>query len=348
MANQKKRRHARYDRLFGAGVLLICMILLISGITKCARKGKENAETKHHAAEDVVISSEVADAQEQKNYSQVSVPNQKIYSGHMILVNQAFPCRIDADAVKNGDSTEVQFVTIKSILDTKNSEVKPYTASDWEVGLDRVAALAMDKWFETFSQTTGHKDVRMIGGYKPQADDPDFQTGRTLTIGVFPETGTSYVYKPEGDYAWLMEHASEYGFILRYPENKTSVTQIDYEPEHYRYVGKPHAQYIMQSNICLEEYIALLYGYSYDKEHLQITDEENKIYEVYYYPADTSAETTLLPVPADKEYHISGNNQNGFIVAFDTGETAVPVSSTDDESENSEMSEEVAEESANS
>ena len=176
MANQKKRRHARYDRLFGAGVLLICMILLISGITKCARKGKENAETKHHAAEDVVISSEVADAQEQKNYSQVSVPNQKIYSGHMILVNQAFPCRIDADAVKNGDSTEVQFVTIKSILDTKNSEVKPYTASDWEVGLDRVAALAMDKWFETFSQTTGHKDVRMIGGYKPQADDPDFQT----------------------------------------------------------------------------------------------------------------------------------------------------------------------------
>ena len=299
MANQKKRRHARYDRLFGAGVLLICMILLISGITKCARKGKENAETKHHAAEDVVISSEVADAQEQKNYSQVSVPNQKIYSGHMILVNQAFPCRIDADAVKEGNSTEVQFVTIKSILDTKNSEVKPYTASDWEVGLDRVAALAMDKWFETFSQTTGHKDVRMIGGYKPQADDPDFQTGRTLTIGVFPETGTSYVYKPEGDYAWLMEHASEYGFILRYPEGKDEYFDEEITERRtatFRYVGLAPAAYITKQDICLEEFLQEIRHYSVS--NMLTISAGGKSYSMYFVPADMNSETTVFSVPS--------------------------------------------------
>ena len=318
MAKQKKRRHARYDRLFGAGVLLICMILLISGITKCARNGKEKAETKHHAAEDVVISSEVADAQEQKNYPEVSVSNQKVYSGHMILVNQAFPCRIDADAVKEGNSTEVQFVTIKSILDTKNSEVKPYTASDWEVGLDRVAALAMDKWFETFSQTTGHKDVRMIGGYKPQADDPDFQTGRTLTIGVFPETGTSYVYKPEGDYAWLMEHASEYGFILRYPEGKDEYFDDDITERRtatFRYVGLAPAAYITKQDICLEEFLQEIRHYSVS--NMLTVSADGKSYGMYFVPADMSSETTVFSVPSNQtSYDISGNNVDGFIVTI--------------------------------
>ena len=71
----------------------------------------------------------------------------------------------------------------------------------------------------------------------------------------------------------------------------------------------------MQSNICLEEYITLLYGYSYEKEHLQIIDAENKIYEVYYYPADTSAETTSVFVPEEKNYILSGNNRDGFMLS---------------------------------
>ena len=59
-------------------------------------------------------------------------------------------------------------------------------------------------------------------------------------------------------YRWLTEHCAEYGFILRYPEGKTDITQINYEPWHYRYVGKEHAQYIMEHNLTFEEYIELL------------------------------------------------------------------------------------------
>lgn len=61
-------------------------------------------------------------------------------------------------------------------------------------------------------------------------------------------------------YAWLQEHCWEYGFILRYPEDKTEITGIDYEPWHFRYVGKEAAREIMESGICLEEYIELHYG----------------------------------------------------------------------------------------
>ena len=54
---------------------------------------------------------------------------------------------------------------------------------------------------------------------------------------------------------WLMEHSWEYGFILRYPNNKSEITGIIYEPWHYRYVGKEIAKEIYVSGLCLEEYI---------------------------------------------------------------------------------------------
>lgn len=54
---------------------------------------------------------------------------------------------------------------------------------------------------------------------------------------------------------WLMEHCAEYGFILRYPTDKSELTGVGYEPWHYRYVGKEAAEEIMEQGICLEEYL---------------------------------------------------------------------------------------------
>ena len=56
---------------------------------------------------------------------------------------------------------------------------------------------------------------------------------------------------------WLLENAASYGFVLRYPEDKTEITGIDYEPWHYRYVGVEAAKEIMAQGLCLEEYAAL-------------------------------------------------------------------------------------------
>ena len=58
-------------------------------------------------------------------------------------------------------------------------------------------------------------------------------------------------------YKWMYEHCAEYGFILRYPKDKEDVTQIMYEPWHFRYVGKEAARYIMEKGLCLEEFLAL-------------------------------------------------------------------------------------------
>lgn len=58
-------------------------------------------------------------------------------------------------------------------------------------------------------------------------------------------------------YKWMSEHCHEYGFIVRFPNDKKDITKIIYEPWHFRYVGVEVATYIMENDLCLEEFIAL-------------------------------------------------------------------------------------------
>ncbi len=60
------------------------------------------------------------------------------------------------------------------------------------------------------------------------------------------------------EYAWLCENAHLYGFILRYPEDKTDITGVKFEPWHWRYVGVENALNIKNSGLCLEEYLGFV------------------------------------------------------------------------------------------
>lgn len=62
-------------------------------------------------------------------------------------------------------------------------------------------------------------------------------------------------YADTAEAKWLVKHAAEYGFILRYPKDKTEITGTSYEPWHYRYVGVEDAKKIMARGITLEEYL---------------------------------------------------------------------------------------------
>ncbi|MBQ2279479.1 MAG: M15 family metallopeptidase [Clostridia bacterium] len=55
---------------------------------------------------------------------------------------------------------------------------------------------------------------------------------------------------------WLRENSYKYGYILRYPPDKSDLTGINFETWHYRYVGKEAAKEIYEKGICLEEYLA--------------------------------------------------------------------------------------------
>ncbi|MCI7234435.1 MAG: D-alanyl-D-alanine carboxypeptidase family protein, partial [Oscillospiraceae bacterium] len=79
-------------------------------------------------------------------------------------------------------------------------------------------------------------------------------------------------FKNTKAYEWLQENAADYGFILRYPENKEDITGIIYEPWHYRFVGVYYAKLLADKGVTLEEYF----------EEMNWVDEDGKA--VYHLP----------------------------------------------------------------
>jgi len=95
--------------------------------------------------------------------------------------------------------------------------------------------------------------------YSARPGYSEHQTGLAFDIG---ERGKEDVWlteefgeTPAGQ--WLFAHAQEYGFILRFPQNKEEITGYMYESWHYRYVGKEIAKEITKKNITLEEYLGV-------------------------------------------------------------------------------------------
>lgn len=82
--------------------------------------------------------------------------------------------------------------------------------------------------------------------------------GKSVAIPGTSEHQTGLAVDIKGTkkmYDWLAENSWQYGFILRYPDDKIKITGIVYEPWHFRYVGKPLAKDIYDSGLCLEEYL---------------------------------------------------------------------------------------------
>ncbi|MBO7097903.1 MAG: M15 family metallopeptidase [Alphaproteobacteria bacterium] len=86
----------------------------------------------------------------------------------------------------------------------------------------------------------------------------EHQTGLAIDI-IFRRNAQMVENQQEDDpeIKWLFQNAHQYGFILRYPKGKEKVTGFNFEPWHFRYVGKKLATKIFTSNITLEEYYNL-------------------------------------------------------------------------------------------
>lgn len=84
----------------------------------------------------------------------------------------------------------------------------------------------------------------------------EHETGLAIDICVFKDN--EYVIEHDleslDEIKWLHKNAYKYGFILRYPKDKIDITGYNYEPWHFRYVGKKLAKYLYINNLTLEEY----------------------------------------------------------------------------------------------
>lgn len=92
--------------------------------------------------------------------------------------------------------------------------------------------------------------------YSAEPGTSEHQSGLCIDMHNLPSADKKFAN--EEAYEWLKNNAHKFGFILRFPEGKTEITKIDFEPWHYRYVGRYHATKIYESGMCLEEYVASL------------------------------------------------------------------------------------------
>lgn len=165
----------------------------------------------------------------------------------------------------------------------------------------------------------GYTDAQIKQLLTSQVDTPGYSEhhlGTAVDLKLYTDSGVTYTLDDEpGFFAWLLDNCWKYGYIFRYPADKATVTGVSYEPYHFRYVEIPHAYYMTENGLCLEEYLdELAKNTSANGKHLTVSVDGGSTYEIYYVKA--TGNTVDIPVPADYPYTVSGDNQNGFIVTI--------------------------------
>lgn len=102
-----------------------------------------------------------------------------------------------------------------------------------------------------FKDSIKDKGLNYTKNYVAKPGKSEHQSG--IAIDITNESRS--MSKTSKEAQWLSSNAYRFGFILRYPEGKESITGYNYEPWHVRYVGKDVAKYIYDNNITLEEYL---------------------------------------------------------------------------------------------
>ncbi len=131
----------------------------------------------------------------------------------------------------------------------------------------------LDIWIQSAYRSVSYQeDLFNSKVSKYMKSGKTIEEAERLTLRTINKAGTSehnlglaidfnyvdYNFENSKGFKWLKENAEDYGFILRYSKEKENITKVDYEPWHWRYVGKEHAIKINELDMCLEEYINYL------------------------------------------------------------------------------------------
>ncbi|KIQ91496.1 D-alanyl-D-alanine carboxypeptidase [Bacillus sp. L_1B0_8] len=239
------------------------------------------------------------------NMEQVEVAKEQIYKGDLLLVNKDYPVKKDSirsDIINVNHNSELVrgYVIFDRNLRLSKDVVKKFLNVVDAAGKESVNHFLISSGYRDFQEQKQLYE-KMGSDYALPAGYSEHNLGLSLDIG---STQKKMEKAPEGK--WIEENVWKYGFVLRYPKNKSNITGIQYEPWHIRYVGLPHSAIMQKKNFTLEEYLEFL------KEEKEVSTEvEGKKYTISYYKV---SENTKVNVPANKQYEISGNNMDGVIV----------------------------------
>lgn len=162
------------------------------------------------------------------------------YVGGIIIANKTYGL---PENYGNGLDTE----TLQAFTDMQ--------AAAWQDGINLYIVSGyrsywtQDQLYRSYTWSYGQQETDR---FSARAGHSEHQTGLAMDLN---SASRSFEGTPEA--LWIAAHCAEYGFIIRYPDGKESITGFMYEPWHIRYVGKELARSITDSGLCLEEYLGI-------------------------------------------------------------------------------------------
>lgn len=326
----------------GAVITIVLFVLLVSGAVRLISKGlgaitgQGSSDT---SGSSVTSSDEPSSEENQETaytWTTVQMAEADERQGDLILVNSTHEYRSEPE----------------DLLIFYGNKTNSYGLKEAEMYAKSSVVTAMNNMMDAFKEATGNTSVLLTSAYRDvdyqqQLYDADLaasglstsdsvskpgysehHTGYALDLSYQSSAGNNYL-DGTGDYAWLVENCYKYGFIVRYTEDKSSITGIISEPWHYRYVGTVHAEAITKGGYCLEEYIEMIKLHDSTNPY-EFTSESGSKYLIYY-TAGAGA-TTDVPVISGKSYSISGTNEGGFVTVVSLDTQSSTTSSTSDTS----------------
>lgn len=339
---RKKRYKIKYKNLaLLLAILLILVLLIARGCSAIFNRDKKEDDSSKQPSFSTDPQQEnlpppIVDPTSQKYYTftiAASMTDADLGTGNLVLVNN------NIEFLGHVNESDLDVVREK-----KNNA---YSVKDYTVLVQPQVMNALNDMLLDFYTATGKNTIMINAGHRTveyqqelyQSDlekngsdssslvaKPGFSehhTGLAVDFTVYEDGKYDQSKLGKDEYVWIDENCYKYGLINRYPADKVSLTMIDNEPWHFRYVGIPHATVMKNYNYCLEEYIDFIKNYTIYDGFLSVTTDDGSQYMIYYVPKSADSDTTDIYVPViDKNtrekypYEISGNNVDGWIVTF--------------------------------
>ncbi len=280
---------------------LFVIVLLLFGFEVMKQEPKvtkDNLSIEDYLAQDVI---------NQDNTQPIEVGIDQIYQGDLLLVNKDYPVSqegVTPDVINLFQNQELVqgFGLLDNRIQLSQRVVQRFKTMIDEAARDGVRHFLISSGYRD-EQDQNRLYEEMGSDYALPAGYSEHNLGLSLDIG-----STEKAMNQADEGKWLQKNASTYGFILRYPKDKSAITGIQYEPWHYRYVGLPHSVIMQEKDLTLEQYLDFL------KEQKTITTTiDHEEYEISYYPI---MKNTMILMPTVRRYEVSGNNIDGVIVTL--------------------------------
>ncbi|MFI3169047.1 MAG: M15 family metallopeptidase [Faecalibacterium sp.] len=277
-AKKKRRAERRRNQIIFLGLCAVALILIIIGIVKGAMlafsalrvaewpafslEDKEAITTQGQVQTELDAATEAA-LQETVSYD-ISDYEYDASDARLILVNTNLLLSEDYTLPELAVADDATGITLAAQAAESYRAMASAALADG-ISLTLIAgyhdAETQQTVFETWQQFyldegyTADEAYDLAQEVVAEPNASEHQTGYGADILSADYTAQDIGYADTVAFAWLSRYAAEYGFILRYPEDKQMITGRAYEPWHWRYVGVENAKAIVESGLTLEEFI---------------------------------------------------------------------------------------------